>query len=53
MVSTNTFVRTLGTAGIALMALAGPSLADDKFGVYVDHHGCQRLSVPRHLVHGK
>jgi uncharacterized protein (TIGR02001 family) len=34
MVSTNSLVRTLGTAGIALMALAGPSLADDKFSWY-------------------
>jgi uncharacterized protein (TIGR02001 family) len=32
MVSTNSLVRTLGTAGVALMALSGPSLADDKFG---------------------
>jgi uncharacterized protein (TIGR02001 family) len=34
MAYTNTFVRTLGTAGIALMALSGPSVADDKFSWY-------------------
>ena len=30
MAYTNTLVRTLGTAGIALMALAGPALAEDR-----------------------
>jgi uncharacterized protein (TIGR02001 family) len=30
MVGTKTFVRTLGTAGIALMALSGSALADDR-----------------------
>jgi uncharacterized protein (TIGR02001 family) len=30
----NTLLGTLGTAGIALMALTGPSLADDKFSWY-------------------
>jgi uncharacterized protein (TIGR02001 family) len=30
MANTNLLVRTLGTAGIALMALAGPALAEDR-----------------------